>query len=107
MVPVHSTFRIFFYLKGKVVGKEAYNSLLTSLAFQLRCFVTEIEPLKPEDTMLIYGALGNFSLSGFELVLTRYVSTYIITYYLPSGTPPICFRYIYYLIGCPLLSLRS
>jgi hypothetical protein len=36
--------------------------------------------------MLIYGALGNFSLSGFELVLTRYVSTYIITYYLPSGT---------------------
>jgi hypothetical protein len=48
--------------------------------------VAEIGPLKPEDTMLIYGALGNFSLSGFELVLTRYVSTYIITYYLPSGT---------------------
>ncbi len=47
--------------------------------------VAEIGPLKPEDTMLIYGALGNFSLSGFELVLTRYVSTYIITYYLPSG----------------------
>ena len=32
-----------------------------------------------------FGALGNFSLSGFEMVLTRYVSTYIITYYLPSG----------------------
>jgi len=36
--------------------------------------------------ILDYGNLGNFSLSGFEMVLTRYVSTYIITYYLPSGT---------------------
>ena len=35
--------------------------------------------------MLDYGPLGNFSLAGFEMVLTRYVSTYIITYYLPSG----------------------
>ena len=35
--------------------------------------------------MLDYGQLGNFSLAGFEMVLTRYVSTYIITYYLPSG----------------------
>ena len=45
----------------------------------------EIEPLKDEDSVLDYGSLGNFSLSGFEMVLTRYVSTYIITYYLPSG----------------------
>ena len=47
--------------------------------------ISEIEPLKYEDSVLDYGALGNFSLSGFEMVLTRYVSTYIITYYLPSG----------------------
>ena len=45
----------------------------------------EIGPLKPADSVLDYGALGNFSLAGFEMVLTRYVSTYIITYYLPSG----------------------
>ena len=45
----------------------------------------EIEPLKDKDKVLDYGSLGNFSLSGFEMVLTRYVSTYIITYYLPSG----------------------
>jgi len=44
-----------------------------------------IEPLKDKDKVLDYGSLGNFSLSGFEMVLTRYVSTYIITYYLPSG----------------------
>merc|ERR1719320_1777323 len=44
-----------------------------------------IEPLKDKDKVLDYDTLGNFSLSGFEMVLTRYVSTYIITYYLPSG----------------------
>jgi len=45
----------------------------------------KIEPLTEEGKILDFGALGNFSLSGFEMVLTRYVSTYIITYYLPSG----------------------
>ena len=45
----------------------------------------EIKELSAEDAILDYGPLGNFSLAGFEMVLTRYVSTYIITYYLPSG----------------------
>ena len=45
----------------------------------------EIKQLKKDDTNLDYGGLGNYSLAGFELVLHRYVSTYIITYYLPSG----------------------
>jgi len=45
----------------------------------------KIEALSDEDRVLDYGSLGNFSLSGFEMVLTRFVSTYIITYYLPSG----------------------
>ena len=48
-------------------------------------YLSEIEPLKQEDSTVYYGSLGNYSLSGFEMVLTRYVSTYIITYYLPSG----------------------
>ena len=48
--------------------------------------IAEINPLSPEHAVLDYGQLGNFSLAGFEMVLTRYVSTYIITYYLPSGT---------------------
>ena len=47
--------------------------------------ISEINPLSPKDAVLDYGPLGNFSLAGFEMVLTRYVSTYIITYYLPSG----------------------
>ena len=31
------------------------------------------------------GALGNYSLAGFEMVLVRHVMHYIINYYLPSG----------------------
>lgn len=31
------------------------------------------------------GPLGNYSLAGFEMVLDRHVSHYIINYYLPSG----------------------
>ena len=41
--------------------------------------------LKMSDRVLNYGPLGNYSLAGFEMVLHRYVSHYIITYYLPSG----------------------
>ncbi|XP_040566996.1 glycine receptor subunit alphaZ1 [Lepeophtheirus salmonis] len=44
-----------------------------------------IKLLSKEDQVFFDGGLGNFSLAGFELVLHRYVSTYIITYYLPSG----------------------
>ena len=40
--------------------------------------------LKPEDTH--YMAIGmNYSTAGFEIILSRKMSFYIITYYLPSG----------------------
>ena len=38
-----------------------------------------------QDRVLSYGSLGNYSLAGFEMKLHRFVSHYIITYYLPSG----------------------
>ena len=44
-----------------------------------------IAQLGEADRTLIYGTLGNYSLAGFEMILHRYVSHYIITYYLPSG----------------------
>ncbi len=44
----------------------------------------KFKALRPEDTH--YMALGmNYSTAGFELVLSRKMSFYIITYYLPSG----------------------
>ena len=40
--------------------------------------------LRPEDTH--YMAIGmNYSTAGFEIILSRKMSFYIITYYLPSG----------------------
>jgi len=45
----------------------------------------EIKPLSEEDKVFVGGSLGNYSLAGFEMVLRRHVSHYIITYYLPSG----------------------
>ena len=45
----------------------------------------DAEKQKQIDRILSYGSLGNYSLAGFEMVLHRYVSHYIITYYLPSG----------------------
>ena len=45
-----------------------------------------IQKLSPENAIYLGGdiGLGNFSLGGFEMQLSRYVSTYIITYYIPS-----------------------
>lgn len=48
-------------------------------------YAITIKPLKEEDAVFLGGGLGNFSLAGFEMKLQRHVSTYIITYYLPSG----------------------
>ena len=48
-------------------------------------YAIHINSLKRMDSVFLGGSLGNFSLAGFEMVLHRYVSTYIITYDLPSG----------------------
>ena len=44
-----------------------------------------IENLQEKDKIFVGGALGNYSLAGFEMKLVRHVSHYIINYYLPSG----------------------
>ena len=45
----------------------------------------KIKQLAPPDRIFVGGALGNYSLAGFEMILHRHVSHYIINYYLPSG----------------------
>jgi len=44
-----------------------------------------IKNLRRKDQLFDAGALGNFSLAGFEMTLERHYTSYIITYYLPSG----------------------
>lgn len=48
-------------------------------------YEVQFTPLAQQDRLLNSGSLGNYSLAGFEMILHRYVSHYIITYYLPSG----------------------
>ena len=37
------------------------------------------------EPLINYGALGNFTTAGFQLLLSRKISPYIASYYLPSG----------------------
>ena len=50
-------------------------------------YAVDVIPLEGDDRILSYGDLGNFSVAGFEMVLQRHISHYLITYYLPSGIP--------------------
>ena len=45
----------------------------------------KINQLAESDRIFVGGALGNYSLAGFEMILHRHISHYIINYYLPSG----------------------
>lgn len=77
----------YSYNDAKMVFKTmnaGYSAPKVSNSIALDYAIT-ITKLKPQDTVLDYANLGNYSLAGFEMVLHRYVSTYIITYYLPSG----------------------
>ena len=67
-----------------VTGRAGYlvPKIQNSIALDYK---TKISPLKKEDSTYYAGYLGNFSLAGYEMDLERYVSTYITTYYLPSG----------------------
>ena len=44
------------------------------------------------DPVINYGVLGNFSTAGFQLLLSRKISPYITSYYLPSGNYIVQFK---------------
>ena len=64
----------------KIAGYE--NPEGNTIALDYAITVTK---LIGEEANLESGELGNYSMAGFKMVLQRHVSTYIITYYLPSG----------------------
>ena len=43
------------------------------LQFSIETFKVKILPLKAEDRVLPYGEAGNYSITGFEMTLTRNV----------------------------------
>ncbi len=45
----------------------------------------DIDKLREKDRILEYGELGNFSITGIEIMFTRHKLKYFVVYYLPSG----------------------
>ena len=76
----------YYVLKGNFMSRRAYYSMTF---FCHRSIVLDydikVQKLREEDQIFIGGELGNFSLAGFEMILRRHVSHYIINYYLPSS----------------------
>ena len=48
-------------------------------------YTLEIGQLSEKDRILIYGAMGNYSITGIEITFTRHKLKYLYVYYLPSG----------------------
>lgn len=45
----------------------------------------EVTPLEDNDTMLLYGAMGNYSIGGFQFKFKRHMGKYVWNYHFPSG----------------------
>ena len=80
------------YLPGQITSPYPVRSWHLSYQWKiafLRSIVLDyditINKLREADRIFVGGSLGNYSLAGFEMILRRHVSHYIINYYLPSG----------------------
>ena len=57
--------------------EEARNTILD--------YSINLQKLQEKDRVLPYGDLGNFSITGVEIIFTRHKLKYLYVYYLPSG----------------------
>ena len=74
----------FNYATNKLVFRDEFIPVKEEAVRSILDYDINIYPLNPEDTH--YSALNmNYSVAGFQLVLSRKISFYIVTYYLPSG----------------------
>ena len=74
----------FNYATNKLVFRDEFIPVKEEAVRSILDYDINIYPLKPDDTH--YSALNmNYSVAGFQLVLSRKISFYIVTYYLPSG----------------------
>ena len=78
------------------VGSYAYDntkmkfsaSLLSyddSLRNTILDYNIKLNPLKSEDSLFVWQSIGNYSLTGYEMILKRNSLKYLVNYYLPSG----------------------
>ena len=78
-LPGQITFCILSILRRFfIIDKSLFRSIVLD-------YDITINKLREADRIFVGGSLGNYSLAGFEMILRRHVSHYIINYYLPSG----------------------
>jgi len=75
----------YSYDDGRMVFDVSTLGYIQNTQSIILDYAINIKNLKRKDQMFDAGALGNFSLAGFEMTLERHFTSYIITYYLPSG----------------------
>lgn len=74
----------FNYATNKLIFRDEFIPVKEEAIRSILDYDINIYPLNPEDKS--YSALNmNYSVAGFQLVLSRKISFYIVTYYLPSG----------------------
>lgn len=74
----------FNYDMSKMVFSNEFVPTKEDAIKSILDYEIEINDLRPHQTH--YMALGmNYSVAGFEMILTRKISFYVVTYYLPSG----------------------
>ena len=74
----------FNYAMDKLIFDDEFIPVKEEAVRSILDYDIEIYPLVAEDKQ--YSALNmNYSVAGFQLVLARKVSFYVVTYYLPSG----------------------
>ena len=104
------TFQVgsFNYAINRMVFRDEFIPVEESSLKSVLDYDIKIYPLKSADTHFI--ALNmNYSVAGFQLVLSRKISFYIITYYLPSGVFVVV-SWISFLVSpevCPIYGIRS
>jgi hypothetical protein len=100
------TFQVgsFNYAINRMIFRDEFIPVEESSLKSVLDYDIKIYPLKPSETH--FTALNmNYSVAGFQLVLSRKISFYIITYYLPSGVFVVV-SWISFLVSpevCPVL----
>lgn len=69
--------RMLFHETSFNFNPEARNTILD--------YSVEVTKLNEDSRILMYGDLGNFSVTGIEIIFTRHKLKYMYMYYLPSG----------------------
>jgi len=73
----HNDQKMKFQTENIEYDPESQNTILD--------YKVEVTPLEENDTMLLYGDMGNYSIGGFQFKFKRHMGKYVWNYHFPSG----------------------